>query len=276
MKPLLCVFICVLTAVAAAQTAPAAAPTLQTTASGLVINLPPNQAQEPGVQKAFRLLDQMVQALGGPAWMNLRDYQQEGRTYSFYHGQSTGAGAPFWRFWKWPDKDRLELTKQRDWIVIYNGDQGYEVTFKGVAPVEKAMQEDYLRRRHYSLEEVMRQWLRQPGVAIFYEGHSIAERKPAEQVSILNAQNESLTIWMDGNSHLPLKKSFTWRDPKTRDRTDEAEGYDNYRLVQGVQMPVSITRYKDGEAVNQRFITSVSVNQNLPDSLFEPKAPQKK
>src|SRR5512142_3004987 len=253
MKPLVATVILAISA--AAQTAPAPPSNLQTNSSGLVINMAPGQAQEPGVQKAVRLLDQMVQALGGPAWMGLRDLEQEGRTYSFYHGESTGAGAPFWRFWKWPDKERIELTKQRDWIIIYTGDQGSEVTFKGVEPVEKVTLEDYLRRRHYSLESVLRDWLRQPGVAIFYEGHGVAERKPAEQVSILNAQNESLTIWIDGNSHFPLKKSFTWRDPKTRDRTEEAEGYDNYRPTQGVQMPLSVTRYKNGEAVNQRFIT---------------------
>src|SRR5512142_1179614 len=131
MKPLVTVLLLVVAA--AAQTSPAPAPHVQASASGLVINMAPGQAQEPGVQKAARLLDQMVQALGGTAWMNLRDLEQEGRTYSFYHGQPTGAGAPFWRFWKWPDKERVELTKQRDWIIIYNGDQGSEVTFRGVA-----------------------------------------------------------------------------------------------------------------------------------------------
>ena len=32
---------------------------------------------------------------------------------------------------KFPDKERSELTKKRDVVYIENGDQGYEVTYKG-------------------------------------------------------------------------------------------------------------------------------------------------
>src|SRR5438034_4197714 len=89
--------------------------------------------QDENARRAKVLLDRMVQALGGQAYLNIQDVSQEGRTYGFYHGQPTGAGAPFWRFWKYPDKDRLELTKQRDWWIIHNGDKGFEVTFRGVS-----------------------------------------------------------------------------------------------------------------------------------------------
>ena len=34
---------------------------------------------------------------------------------------------------QYPDKERRELTKQRDVIYIYDGDKGYEKTFKGTA-----------------------------------------------------------------------------------------------------------------------------------------------
>src|SRR5690349_12470659 len=146
----------------------------------------PAAPQDDTARKARALLDQMIQALGGPAYMNIQDMSQEGRTYSFSHGDPTGAGAPYWRFWRWPDKDRLELTKQRDWVIINNGDQGYEVTYKGTAAQEKVALADYLRRREYSLEWVLRRWLKEPGVIVFYDGPAIAERKQADQVTILN------------------------------------------------------------------------------------------
>src|SRR5437868_12291143 len=125
-------------------------------------------------QKAKTLVDQMIQALGGQAYLNVRDMKQEGRTYSFYHGETQGAGAPFWRFWKFPDKDRIELTKKRDWIIINNGDQGYEITFRGTALQERKQLQDYLRRRKYALDLVLRTWLNQPGVALLYEGSAVA------------------------------------------------------------------------------------------------------
>jgi hypothetical protein len=35
--------------------------------------------------KARALLEQAIQALGGQAYLNIQDFSQEGRTYSFYH-----------------------------------------------------------------------------------------------------------------------------------------------------------------------------------------------
>jgi len=37
----------------------------------------------------------------------------------------------FWRFVEFPDKERIELTQQRDIAYIYAGNKGYEVTYKG-------------------------------------------------------------------------------------------------------------------------------------------------
>jgi hypothetical protein len=224
---------------------------------------------DPGSAKARHLIDQMIEALGGNAYMSCSDMEQSGRTYGFFHGEPSGTGTVFWRMWKWPDKDRVELTKQRDWIIIHNGEQGNEVTFRGRSPEEKPALEDFLRRRYYSLEVVLRIWLTQPGVAFFYEGQASANRKPAEQVSIMNAKNEALTIYIDQGTHLPIKKSFTWRDPETRERVEESEVYDNYKPFQGIMTPLSVTRQKNGDNTNQRFITTVTYNQGLPDSMFD-------
>jgi hypothetical protein len=69
-----------------------------------------------------------------------------------------------------------------------------------------------------------------------------------------------------------VKVAFTWRDPKTRYRTDEAESYANYREVQGLMMPFNVSRSSNGEVVSQRFITEMKWNQNPPAAMFDPKA----
>jgi hypothetical protein len=231
-------------------------------------NSAPVATEDANSKKAKDLINKMIQALGGQAYLNMQDMESAGRTYGFDHGEPEGAGAPYWSFWKWREKERFEFTKQRDWIVIYNGDKGYEITYKGTAAVEKDQLEDYLRRRHYSIQEILRGWMAQPGTVCFYEGAAAAERKPAEQVTIMNAQNEGVTLYIDQNTFLPIKRTFVWRDPQTRDRTEESEIYDNYRSVQGIMTPMSITRQKNGLATNQRFITEVKYNQNIPDSMF--------
>ncbi len=228
--------------------------------------------QDANAQKAAELLKQCIAALGGQAYLTLQDMEQQGRTYSFYHGEPNSVGAPFWRFWKWPDKERVEFTKQRDVAVVHNGDEGFEITFKGTAPEEPQPLADFLRRRHYSLENVLRTWLPKPGTALFYDGAAVAEQKPADAVSIINAENEQVTLYLDVNTHLPIKKAFYWRDPKDRERNEEVEIYDNYRPVQGIMTPYSISRKRNGEMTNQRFINSVVYNQGLSDTLFAAKA----
>ncbi|HZQ91333.1 MAG TPA: hypothetical protein VFA60_06045 [Terriglobales bacterium] len=237
----------------------------------------PAVSQDGSSRKARQLLDQMIRALGGQAYLNYTDVAQEGRTYGFSHGQS-GSGAPFWRMWKWPDKERLELTKQRDWIIIHNGDKGFEITFRGVKPEEAEALKSYLERREFSLERVLRVWLNEPGTALFYDGQAVAQRKSTDKVTILNSKNQAVTLYLDIDSHLPIQKSYQRRDPTTREKDDQDEVYDNYHLVQGIQTPYSITRLKNGEMENQRFLNRVSYNNGFPDSMFEaaPLPPEKR
>jgi len=219
-------------------------------------------------RKAKALLDQMIQALGGQAYLNIQDISQQGRAYSFYHGQANSVGTLFWRYYKYPDKERIELTKQRDVSYVYNGDKGFEITYKGSALQDQKVLADYLRRREHSLDWVIRKWLNEPGIALFYDGSSVAGEKPAEQVTILNAKNDSVTLFIDSANHLPLKKSYTWRDPTDKLRSNEEEVFDGYRMVQGVNTPFSVTRYLNGDMSNQRFLNSVSYNTGVNDSLF--------
>lgn len=229
------------------------------------------QNQEPNARKAMALIEQMINALGGKAYMTAQDMEQEGRTYSFYQGRPNSAGFPFWRFWKFPDKDRVELTRDRDVIYVNNGDNGYEITYRGTAAQEKQALEDYNRRRTHSLETVLRIWLQQPRTAFFYDGTAVAEQKAADQVTILNANNDSVTIFIDSRSHLPIKRTFTWRDPTDKLKNEDGEIWDNYRLVQGIMTPHIIFRSRNGDYTNQRFLTTVKYNVNLADSLFAAK-----
>ena len=228
--------------------------------------LPP---QDVNAQKARALLDQCIRALGGQAWLSLQDMEQQGRSYAYSHGQPNSLGTVFWRFWKYPDKDRIELTKQRDVVFINVGDKGYEITYKGTAAQEAEPVADYNRRRRHSLETVLRQWLNQPGIALFYDGPAVAEQRQADQVSILTADNDAVTLFLDNHTHLPIKKTFEWRDPADRLKNVEGEIFDNWRLEQGIMTPHSTLRTHNGDTTSQRFITNVRYNVGIADSMFQ-------
>jgi len=233
---------------------------------------PPSQSipvDQENARRARAVLDKTVKALGGSAYLNIQDISQEGRSYSFHHGRPNSLGIVFWRFYKYPDKERIELTKQRDVIYVYNGDKGSEVTYKGPHPQDPKDLTEYLRRRHFALDWVLRKWLQEPGVALFYEGETVAEEKPVEQVTVMNSHNEGVTLYLSTDDHLPVKKSYSWRDPADKQRNIEDEVYDNYREVQGVMTPYTVTRFYNGDMSGQRFLTEVGYNKSISDSQFE-------
>jgi hypothetical protein len=218
--------------------------------------------------KARALIDQAIDALGGNAYLNIEDMTQEGRGYSFHHGEPSGAGGLFWRMYRFPDCERIEFTKKRDIIYVYRGKEGFEITYKGVRYDEPKVVADVIRRRNYSLDWVLRKWIHEPGIALFYDGPSVAAQKDAQQVTLVNVRNESVSLYFDTTSHLPVKKSFSWRDPTDKERNIEEEVYDNYKPVDGVMTPYSITRYYNGDMASQRFLNAVHYNTGLSDALF--------
>ena len=240
-------------------------------------------------RKAKALLGEVIQALGGQAYLACQEKTEEGRYYTFFHGVSNSAGLPFARHTKFPDKDRLEIIhvhdlqilpgqlsipdlknkKKSDVVLIHNGDKGYETTYKGTAAEEAELTTAYIRRRKHSLEWVLRKWINEPGVALFYDGPTVAMQKPAEKITIINAQNDTVTLFLDATTHLPIETSYSWRDPSDKERNTEEEVYDNYKPVQGIMAPHSVTRYLNGDMSYQKFLNTVSINRDMPDSMFE-------
>lgn len=237
---------------------------------------PKNEAPKNGrnddenARQARNLLEQAIQALGGDAYLNVHDIEQEGRTYSFYHGRPTSNGVLFWRYVEFPDKERIDLTKEKDVSVVYAGNKAYELTYKGAHEIEKKDLDDYLRRRRFSLENMLRFWVNDPNVALFFEGTALAGNLAAQQITLINAKDEAVHIFLDVDTHLPLKKSYIWRDPLDRERNSEEEIYDNYRPVQGVMTPWGFTRYYNGDMQSQRFLSGVKYNQGVDQAMFDP------
>jgi hypothetical protein len=223
-------------------------------------------------QKARALVDQMIQALGGQAYLTVQDYYAEGRLGSFHNETMVGSNL-YYRFWKWPDKERTELTKQRDVVRLYLGEKAYEITYKGVHPLDPEKDEKVRQaiiRRHYSLETVLRGWLAQPGTLLLDEGPSISEGQMAEKVTIINAKDESVTLLVSPETHLPLEKRFLTRDPRYSDRDEEDTIYGNWKVIQGINTPRVMLTRRNGETVFQEITLNITYNTHPSDSLFDP------
>lgn len=233
-----------------------------------LVSLSPQTADNESARKGRQLLEKMITALGGNSYLTVQTVYQRGRSYTFHQGQPSSTGTEFWRYYRYPDKERVELTKQRDVIYINDGDKGYEITYKGTAAQEDIVLAEALRRRAHSLDIVLRDWLKDPKTLVFYDGPGTANQKMVELVSVLDANNASVTIAIDPNDMLPVRRTYTYRDPNDNLKDEEGELYANYRLIQGIMTPHSVSRTKNAEITNQRFIKEVKYNVAIPDSKF--------
>ncbi|MGC2694860.1 MAG: hypothetical protein WA738_03635 [Candidatus Angelobacter sp.] len=232
----------------------------------------PAESAQSNQQKARSILDQMIEALGGQAYLNAQDYYAEGRSGSF-HNETLAGTSLYYRYWKWPDKDRFEVTKQRDIVELYVGDNAYEVTYKGIRMLDPEKDErlkQSLIRRHYSLETVLRTWLKEPGILLLDEGPSISEAKMAEKITIINSKNESVTLLVSPETHLPMEKQFSTRDPRYRERDEESTIYGNWKVIQGINTPRMTVTKRNGETISQQIILNITYNTHPSDALFDP------
>jgi hypothetical protein len=231
-----------------------------------------NEDAAKNAKQAHAALDAMVKALGGQAWLNMKNQMRQGHVAAFFHGKPSGGTTEYWEYHAWPDQDRIEYTKHRDVVQFYLGRTGMEVTYRGMTPLPQEQVDEFLRRRDHSIETVIKTWLKDPNTILIYEGQRLAERHLAEQVTLISAQNEAVTIQMDVQTHLPLRRIFQWRDPVYKDKNTDAEEYDDYHVIDGLPTPFTITRLKDDDMTRQYFLDKAVYNQELPPDFWSVEA----
>lgn len=245
---------------------------------------PTQPAGQNAEQRGQQLIDEMVKALGGEAWLNRQDMEERGQSSAFFHGQPNGYIIQFKLDRQFPGPNRPEALrvgyytdrgmimpgKKIDVVQIWRDKTGYEITYKGKTTLPAKQVEDFYRRRAHSIEAIVNDWIKAPGVMVLYEGTDMVERRMADKVTILGADNDAVTLELDASTHLPLRRSFRWRNTTFNDYDHDVEEYGDYHTVQGVATPYNITRYHNGQMAGQTFLTSVQYNLGLSQDLFDP------
>ena len=220
-------------------------------------------------KKAKAIVQQALTALGGDAWLHRHDAEFTGRRSHFYQGKPTGEIVEFWEYRVYPDQIRFEFTKRRDVAQIYTGDKGWEITYKGKEALPAKQMEEYNRNRAHSLEVLLTKWANDPGTVLIYEGQTMVERHLADKISMITSTNDAATIEFDGQSHLPIRRAYQWRDPLYHDKNEEAEEYDDYHAFDGIPTPFAVTRYHNDDMTGQTFLFTAKYNKGVPAGAFD-------
>ena len=241
----------------------------------LVLLAPLAQAQhaeymdpELSAAKAKQVLQQLTVALGGPAYLNMKSSECDGRYANFGHNGETNGYMQAKNIWSYPDKLRIEYGKKGNIIDLYAGDVGWTLDKGGVSEEPATSMSDYQESLQRNLNYLLRVRLSEPGLLLRYGGTGVDELREVEWAEITDTQERTFRIAVDRNSHLPVKMIVRTVDNETRERREDVTIYTNFQPKEGVQMPMQVSRHRDGRRISQAFFDKCEINPNLPPDFF--------
>jgi hypothetical protein len=227
---------------------------------------PPVSRIDPKAQEA---LDQAVRALGGEAFLNARTLRTAGRTFAISEG-STAGFAQFESIVEFPNKRRFTYGKDKPVTLINDGERGWQIDKYGMIrqPPEQVWRWKIAAR--YGYENLLRQIIREPGLLIQDAGRDFTDNLTARVVSITDSQQVRIKMYLHTVSSLPIRVTYRVRNPESREWDEFAEVYGDYKDFQGIQTPMHITRFLNGERYSEVFRKSAEYNVAAPASTFTP------
>ena len=219
--------------------------------------------------KAQALIDKIIKTLGGPAFMGFKTLTTHGRTYSIVD-ESTAGMAPYTQLMEYPDKRRFTYGKSKPVALINNGDQDWEVDQYGTThqlPVQ------ILRWRvsnYYSLENLLRLRIHEPGVLIQMGGVDFVDNLPVQVVEVVDAKQVDIKVYVNRTTFLPLRIAYSALNPTTHEQDEYADDYSDYKDFDGVMTPMHIGRFINDERVSETFRSSAKYNETYPPGTFTP------
>jgi hypothetical protein len=238
--------------------------------------------------KAKQVLQQVIAALGGQAYLNVRDTQCDGREAQFGTAGTLSGFTLFRDIWLLPDKNRVEyLTKGEHTILgflmgsddllithggalitIYTGGGGWTLDKSGVSDEPEDVIKTFNEQLKSGMNHMLRKRINEPGVEVRYAGTDLIDLKEAEWIEFTDSDHRDMRMGIDKFTHLPLRWIVTTRDPETRVNTDHITSYTQYKALDGVKTPLSIELSRNDRKISQTFLTDCKINSDLAPELF--------
>jgi hypothetical protein len=236
-----------------------------------------SRAQTPP-SKGQQLIDQAVAALGGDRFLNMKNRVEKGRIYGFFHDQLSGLDVTTTYVEYLPTvppnglgiREREVLGKKQDYSYLFLPDQGWDITFRGARPIEDDAWSRYVRTNENDILYILKVRHNEPGLQFDYSGSEVMLSTHVEVVDITDAKDRTVRVYFDHNTMLPMRETFSWQDPQTREHNDEEIDYDKWRDAgDGIMWPFSVERQRNGYKTYQMFASHIEVNQQIPANAFE-------
>lgn len=241
--------------------------------------------------KAKQILQQVIAALGGQAYLNVRDSECDGRIEDF--NVNVGGVFDFTDFrdlWLFPDKTRTEYHAKGEHpnilrlimggedptygkhggliVTVFNGDQGWMLDKSGLSDQPEAQIKNFNEQLKTDMNQMLRLRLNEPGVEARYAGPDIIDLKEADWIEFSDPQHHEMRLGVERATHLPLRWVVTTRDPQTREPTEVTTKYMQFMPMGGVKAPLNLDLSRNNRRVTQTFLNECKFNSGLDPQLF--------
>lgn len=231
----------------------------------------PAPQQTPASRKARQVVDEAIQAMGGEKYLKNTETTGRGLSYSFNsNGELSDPGVPFWSYNRFPGSERLELTKKRNVVYVFNGGKGWEITFKGVAPLARQQVEAANDSFAHSLDMILKRWVGNPQTLMLDQGMALVDVTQVESVSFLAATGENAIVDFSILNHLPIRVRWRKQDAQTGGHYEVTVIYGNWIKQDGIEVPYLVDRYQGNQRQSQVYYTEINFKP-IPSGTFIPK-----
>lgn len=246
---------------------------------GFLLLLAPAWAQNDPV-RGRQIVNEAIEALGGPAFLRMSDRVEQGRGFSFSRERLAGLARTVisTRYLTRPEppptgyigqRERQAFGKNLDVWMVFNELGGHEITYRGARPMAPDSMERWQESIRHNIMHTLRARVGEPGLVFEYIRSDIFDRAAVNVVDVVDADARVTTVFFEQGSKLPVRQSWFRRDPRTRRRIEEVTVFAKYRDVGGgVKWPFVVRRDRGGEKIFEMFSDDVRINQGLSDELF--------
>ena len=240
-------------------------------------------AAETAKERGKRLLDKVIEGLGGDAFRNMRTRTEIGRASTFYRESLTGY-SPARLYTKYLESaisgqttragilelQRQVFGKKQEDAVIFTEIEAFDVTYRGAKPLADDKVKQFRENTLHDVFYILRQRLSEPGIEFEGGGMDVVENQSVQALDIFDSENRNVRVWVNSDTFLPVKQRYYRWDATINDRREEVTRYTTYREAgNGVMWPHITSRERDTEMLSEMRSERITVNDSLPDSMFE-------
>lgn len=250
---------------------------------------PDTMMPEASTAKGKQILSDLIAALGGAGYTEVRESECSGRRVLFGHNGDPVGNIEFADLRRFPDKDRtefvgksrfnllpyligidgLDLAHGGIFVTLYNANHAWTFGRGGVSEMPAASISEFQEQVKRNIDNLLRLRLNEPGISIRFGGNDTVDLKQVDWVEINDGQERKFRLAVDHSTHLLIRSVVITKDEENQQINEDVSIYSKYQLKDSVWTPLQISREHNGRRSVQIFYDTCKYNPGFADDVFD-------